>query len=417
MNGSKVFFTGAQAGLVSGDADATNALYECELPGDAGATPAPSGKVNACPTLKAISVTGTSAGASVQSVVSVSEEGSRVYYIATGVVTSAPPNSQGQTAQAGKDNLYVYEPDPAHPGQYRTAFIATLPTSSLQGAQITPNGEYLVFTTAADLTPDDTSTAAQVFRYDANDSELIRVSVGQNGFNANGNTTGAPASLAPLSEDALGRRGITVSEDGAYVVFESPVALTPRAALNEVKLGTGPSGEAIYAQNVYEWHDGNVSLISDGTDTRQNTGLIGMDASGQNVFFTTADKLVGQDVDESVDVYDARIDGGFPAPKVAAGCSGEACQGPLSSPISSPLVGSGGAPAVGNLVPGSTSFPPPAESKPKPLTRAQKLTKALKQCKKNSSKKKRLACEKEARKKDGAKAKKKSKRSTKKTKR
>ena len=131
MNGSKVFFTRAQAGLVSGDADATNALYECELPGDAGATPAPCGKVNACPTLKAISVTGTSAGASVQSVVSVSEEGSRVYYIATGVVTSAPPNSQGQTAQAGKDNLYVYEPDPAHPGQYRTlsGFIATLPTS------------------------------------------------------------------------------------------------------------------------------------------------------------------------------------------------------------------------------------------------------------------------------------------------
>jgi hypothetical protein len=46
---------------------------------------------------------------------------------------------------------------------------------------------------------------------------------------------------------------------------------------------------------------------------------------------------------------------------------------------------------------------------PKPLTRAQKLAKALKQCKKDKSKKKRAKCEREAREKYGAKAKKKAK--------
>jgi hypothetical protein len=380
-DGSKVFFTSTQA-LLPSDKDTTNDVYECELPGDAGATPAPSGKVNACPSLKAISVTGTSSGANVKSVVAVSEEGSRVYYIATGVVSSAP-NSQGQVAQQGQDNLYVYEPDPAHPGQQKTAFIAALPTASLAaGAQATPSGRYLVFTTAADLTPDDTSTVAQAFRFDAQSGELIRVSIGQNGFNANGNTTSAPASLAIPGRGAAERRGITISEDGSYVVFQSNDALTP-----QVQGGL---------RNVYEWHDGNVSLISGGTDTNENAGLIGMDASGANVFFTTADKLVGQDVDASVDVYDARIGGGFPAPLLPAGCKGEECQGPLSGALSQVILGSTGAPAIGNL-----PAPPPPKTtttpKPKPLTKAQKLAKALKQCKKDKAKTKRKTCEAKAR--------------------
>lgn len=61
-------------------------------------------------------------------------------------------------------------------------------TASLTGAQATPDAQYLVFTTTADLTPDDTSSAAQAFRYDAQSGELIRVSIGQNDFNAKGPT-------------------------------------------------------------------------------------------------------------------------------------------------------------------------------------------------------------------------------------
>ena len=46
----------------------------------------------------------------------------------------------------------------------------------------------------------------------------------------------------------------------------------------------------------------------------------------------------------------------------------------------------------------TTPPPPPKTTGPKPLTRAQKLTQALKGCKKDKSKSKRLACEKQARK-------------------
>ena len=330
QDGSKVFFTTTQALLPSGK-DTTSNIYECELPGDGGATPAHSGLVNACPYLNAVSVTGTSAGANVQSVVAVSEEGSRVYFTATGVLTSAA-NSQGRSAEGGEDNLYVWEAPGAHDPTGHTTFIATLSEASPREAQATPDGRYLVFTTTADVTLDDTSTVAQAFRYDALTGELIRVSIGQAGFNSDGNTGSDPVSLASTKLDRL-----TVSEDGSYIVFQSNDALTP-----QVNGGL---------HNVYEWHDGNVYLISDGTDTVEQAGLIGMDASGADIFFVTAGRLVGQDTDEITDIYDARIDGGFAKPVPPPGCSGETCQGSLSSSLVPPMLGSTSAPAIGNAPP------------------------------------------------------------------
>jgi hypothetical protein len=332
-DGSKVFFTAAQSDLVAGDGDATTSLYECELPGDEGAVPAPAGLVNACPDLKAVTVP-PSGGANVQSVVAVSEDGSRVYLIAQGMLTSAA-NEQGQTAQEGQNNLYLWEAPSADHPDGRTAFIATLPEGSLNEAQITPSGQDLVFTTSADLTHDDTSTVAQVFRYDSQSGELARVSVGQDGFDNDGNTTTNPAQLA---RSDLGMR--TIGEDGETIVFQSEDALTP-----------GIHGSF---DNVYEWHDGAVYLISGGAAIAE---LIGMDASAQDIFFITPEQLAAQDTDDDTDLYDARIDGGFPAPAVSPSCQGEECQGPQTSSFSPAAPGSTGVPAIGNLAPGSTTFP------------------------------------------------------------
>jgi hypothetical protein len=386
-DGSKVFFTTEQAVLPS-DQDTTNDIYECALPGDNGATPAAVGVVNACPDLKAVSVTGTSAGANVQSVVAVSEEGSHVYFTATGVLTSEPDvslSSGHQVATEGEDNLYVWEaPSAQHPAGH-VAFIATLPGPSPTEAQATPDGRYLVFTTSADLTPDDKSTVSQVFRYDALTGELVRVSVGQGGFNNDGNTYSDPASLA--SELQLGR--LTVSDDGSYVAFQSSDALTPQV------LGG--------LSNVYEWHGGNVSLISDGVDQNVNAGLLGMDASGANIFFTSSERLVATDTDEDVDIYDARVNGGFPEPTPPPSCSGETCQGSLSAPLGASLVGSTSAPAIGNVP--RVSKPVTPKPKSRPLTNAQKLKKALTGCRKDKRRATRQRCEKQAKAKYGPKTK------------
>jgi hypothetical protein len=104
------------------------------------------------------------------------------------------------------------------------------------------------------------------------------------------------------------------------------------------------------------------------------------------------------DTDTQRDYYDARIDGGFRARGQSVGpCEGEACQGASAPP---PIFG---APASstfegpGNLTPAAV----PVMVKTVAQIRAQKLAKALKACRAKHDEKKRVACERAARKKYG----------------
>jgi Tol biopolymer transport system component len=342
VEGSKAFFSTEQP-LLGGDS--TRNIYEYDFD-------APTGE-------RIVRVTGgdsTVSGptAEVQGhAVAISEDGSHVYFVAHGILTTTP-NDQDQTAHAGANNLYVFERDAQYPAG-RTAFIADLSASD-QGlwhgnsaeVDVTPDGDFLVFASRTEhLTPDDTSTVGQVFEYDAQTGSLVRVSIGQNGYNDNGNTDIAEASIPQHgfhgSEPTNYWTHLVVSADGSYVFFDSTDGLTPQA-LNQKIIGerllnlNATSGPPVYANNVYEYHHGNVYLISDGRDVSQspNAGelsdveLVGTDAYGADVLFTTVDKLAQTDIDSNVDVYDARINGGFPAPASPSPCSADACQGPLS---------------------------------------------------------------------------------------
>lgn len=298
-----------------------------------------------------------SGGPRVQGVMASSSDGSHVYFVAKGALT-ASPNTQGQTALAGADNLYVYTREAGQEGH--VAFIAVLPEadsgewSQGQGhANVTPNGRYLVFTSRGALTPDDTRTdgAQQVFRYDAQSGVTVRISIGEHGFDDNGNAGVGDArivrSIAGYRQTAPGRPDPTMSDDGRRVFFMSPIALTP-GALNSVHIGSEANGSPAYAQNVYEYDEGNVYLISDGRDTSAEPNelcesfsavcLIGTDATGTNVFFSTVDQLLPQDTDTQLDVYDARICSAddpcliAPSPSLPP-CLGEACHGtPAAAP-------------------------------------------------------------------------------------
>jgi hypothetical protein len=302
----------------------------------------------------------------VQGVVTVSQDGSHVYFVAKGVLAQGA-NQYGASAVAGNENLYVFERDAQFPDG-RTLFVGALSPEDAgdwggpgEGAKATatPDGRFLAFTSVADLTPDDTSTASQVFRYDAQNGELVRVSVGQGGFNHDGNTSTLPAQIpTPNSSGRVARPLSPISTDGAYVVFQSADGLTP-AALNAQTTDT----EGVLAQNVYEYHNGNVRLISDGVDatsvlTRSSVevyedgGTVGL---GGDVFFQTADPLVQQDGDTQRDIYDARVGGGFPAEQGAVGCQGDTCQGALGGPPALPGAGSSGFSGQGNLAPSSVA--------------------------------------------------------------
>jgi hypothetical protein len=193
------------------------------------------------------------------------------------------------------------------------------------------------------------------------------------------------------------------------VFFESPIGLT-RNALNDAPInGTNPAN-GFFAKNVYEYHEGHVYLISDGKDTANGAGsngtatsavkLLGADASGANVFFTTADALVPADTDTGVDVYDARICTPAspcisPATPPSLPCLGEECHGIPAGTPAPPSAPSATFNGQGNIT------PPLLPSTLRTLTRAQKLANALKACKKDKRKAKRKTCEVSAHKKYG----------------
>jgi hypothetical protein len=300
--------------------------------------------VNAPKGEKVTQVSTGSPDAEVLGVARVSEDGSHVYFVAKGVLTGA--NREGHAPAAGGDNLYVYERDEAFPDG-RLAFVATLDGSDEHDwalederpVQASADGRFLVFESVADLTAGDRSSLGQVFEYDAQSEELVRVSVGETGYgegeeHATENQSVIPEQafglqgVSPASKDS----GLAVSGDGATVVFGSVGALVEAAE----------PAEAAGVPSVYEYHssvggvggsigDGDVYLVSGGESVFEAESK-GVDSSGDDVFFEglleTADLLAGGD--SQYDSYDARVDGGFPLPAAGALCEGEGCYGPLS---------------------------------------------------------------------------------------
>ncbi len=409
--GTKVFFMTSQP-LVTGDTDTSENLYMAVI----GCPPANSeceaSKREVTSLVQVSHVPNAGEAAEVQGVSVVSADGARVYFVARDVLSEGA-NAEGNSPVKGADNLYVYDTE-----EETTHFIADLcsgpglsggnvedrrcPDNLEQGEahegartdkgqwtsykelQTTGNGAYLVFSSFGQLIDSgpqaDTDTARDVYRYDALAETLDRVSIGQEGYDANGNNNSDNAEIpvleqgGPLTQDdEMSYRAI--SEDGSRIVFETADPLSPDASNG--------------LTNAYEWHkepgwsEGRVSLVSSGSD-EQSVGLFGegmeraqgivITPSGRDIFFQTVQGLLPQDTDGAKDVYDARLGSGFPAaPAPLRQCSGEACYGPLTNPA--PL-----------LVPGSVvqapgenlTAPAAAKAKPKRAKTKQKPKKKSK---------------------------------------
>jgi hypothetical protein len=389
LNGSKVFFTTTQS-LVNSDEEgvgAGNDLYEAEIE---------EGEHSTVKRLVQISHDPESptAAADVKGVTRISEDGSHVYFVAAGILTTSQ-NGLGQTAVAKADNLYSYDTVTGE-----TKFVAELcsgkeesgsvtnvtqcPSSrSDEGllwergaerfhAQSTKDGQFLVFETSAQLIrtgPEaDTDTAIDVYRYDSLTGDIVRVSVGEDGRDDNGNGDGFNATItAPdfaegIVRDQYELESRAVSEDGSTIVFATAEPLSA-AAIN---------GQS----DIYVWHEGHVGLISDGRSPQPDAKAV-ITPSGRDIFFLTSEGLVSQDTDGLYDVYDARIGGGFPVPSVpAGGCSGDTCQGPpnvpslLSAPASATFSGVGSP-----VVPASKPTVNKKKHKPKKKSTKKKMHK------------------------------------------
>lgn len=108
--------------------------------------------------------------------------------------------------------------------------------------------------------------------------------------------------------------------------------------------------------DVYQRIDGVPHLISSGTGS-QPAGLVGATPDGQTVFFTTANSLTPDDTDGGViDMYVARIDGGFVLPEAVPECR-LACQGPAVAVPGAPLAASVSFVGAGNLLEPAAAAP------------------------------------------------------------
>jgi len=85
--------------------------------------------------------------------------------------------------------------------------------------------------------------------------------------------------------------------------------------------------------DVYLWNRGELRLISSGSSP-EGARFYSASADGEDLFFLTADALVPQDSDDLVDLYDARVNGGFASQFATRppSCGGEECRGVGTQP-------------------------------------------------------------------------------------
>lgn len=236
-------------------------------------------------------------------------DGSRVFFI-----TYNELDGEGTDSEY---NLWV-----AHADGTRH-FIATLDQSDSQIengagetqsiAAITPDGTRLAFQSAANLGRYDSGGVSEVYVYDDAAQRLTCASCPPGGADPTGPATlrDRANSFGPIPHN------FTSSGD---LFFETPDQLSDADTDDQV--------------DVYEYTGGRAVLVSPGTSTA--THYVDNSADGSSVFLRTRDALVPADTDGGyMDIYAARVGGGFPDTVPPAACAGSACR-PAPSPDPGP---------------------------------------------------------------------------------
>lgn len=395
-----------------------------------------------------------------------SEDGSYLYFVATGVLASG--------ATPGAYNLYVMH-DAG--GGWSTTYITTLSLEDEKSwysdrdfeefrppfdnrhpcnchgnegfrvtSQVSTNGRFVSFMSSRSLTGYDNVDAVsgqpdeEVYLYDAVANRLICASCNPSGARPVGVLDGIRGLLVDPEKETWGTigeepgetegehwlAGVTPGPEDMFMglqsgasyqarfltsagrlFFESPDGLVPQATNGLMNVyeyePVGVGGCETSSSTYSEGKGGCVSLISAGTSSGESA-FYDASESGNDVFFITSDKLVPADYDTSYDVYDAHVCSvSVPCHPILTSpppcTSGDSCK---AAPTPQPEI-FGPAPSatfsgVGNLT-RSSSRP---GVKHHSLSRAQKLRRALRACRKKKGRAKRKLCERRAHRRYGA---------------
>jgi hypothetical protein len=259
---------------------------------------------------------------SVSGVMGASDDGHYVYFISAGQLVAGQPILRADLGiYEWHDGTISYIGKLADSNQTNDESASVFPNFyglNPMTARVTPDGRHLLFqsSTGPGLTGYDSNKHVELYLYSADSHQLQCASCRPDGSAAEGDASPRARQLSGTGTSShLGR---AVTDDGSEVFFTTTDALVPQDTNN--------------TSDAYEFDtaSGTVHLLSTGTS---DGGSFFMDASrsGNDAFFATGQPLVGWDVDQSYDLYDARVKGGVPEPASQIPCADEECQGPLSS--------------------------------------------------------------------------------------
>jgi hypothetical protein len=406
-------------------------------------------------------VTHLAEGAGMEGLIGASEDGSYVYFVSNGVLGDAAERGALQGSCEGYAsnesetcNLYMDRYDDAAKAWAPPTFIAALSGADFLSwgqqqnyvdredmtSEVSPNGQYLAFMSEKSLTGYDNRDAnsgvpdQEVFLYDASagpDGRLVCASCDPTGARPVGKQMGYFAENEGLGEIWRGRwlaagipgwdvTGVGVSTYQPHYLSSSgrlfldsfdslvPADVNGKDDVYEYEpVGVGSCQPPSYGQSASvalgEGGGGCIGLVTAGTSPEESSFLDASE-SGGDVFFMTSSKLSPSDYDSSYDVYDAHECTAAapcaPAPPLTRPpcTTGDACK---ASPTPQPtLYGSPSSETfsgAGNIVPSTPVATPKSVGQPR------KLAKALRVCRRES-KRRRVACESQARKRYGAKS-------------
>lgn len=381
--------TGSEARFWTASADGTRAIFSSKVVGFDASSISEYTYDPETAKGKATLIAGDSLG-----VAGASEDATRTY-LASEEVCGSDPNSEGDEAVEGEPNLYLHEAGESCAAE-ELEFVGTLAGEDVSTnagesfpspltanpryhtARATPDGSHLVFVSAARLTDYDNADASsaqadrEVYLYGAEEEELRCVSCNPTGARPTGADLrklalkgGQPfplwtaAWIPGYQHQLYGRR--LLSEDGSRVYFNSidSLALRDTNGAQDVyqweAAGVGtcraPSGGDPGSATYSEQNGGCVDLISSGKDAR-DAEFVEASASGDDIFIRTEESLNSEDPG-SVDIYDARVEGGFASSGSGqTACEGEGCQSvppppPYTAPSSLLFQGPGNQPPLG----------------------------------------------------------------------
>jgi len=391
-DGTVAYFTDSQQ-LTPGASSSGSDLYRCEI--------APESTPPGCATLTDISAPLPESGESseVQGILSgLSEDGSSLYFVAKGVLDTEP-NKRGDSAVAEEPNLYRWSEAEG------TRFVATLaPEDSRDwgvsagqpgvtfrlSAASSPSGRYLGFMSERSLTGFDNrdvtsgNRTQQTYRYDAASEELVCVSCNATGAKPEGFRGTNYVERIPLIDPQSLWQGRWLAADfpqaptarlvgfslyqprfvldNGRVLFNAYDGLVPVDANKQwdayqyESFGVGDcSGSAADAATTLVG-GGCVSLISSGT-AEEEAALLDASASGDDVYFFSGARLAGNDTDEEIDIYDARVDGVPVVVPPASQCDGESCREAVVPPPDQSVPASAAFSGHGNVRPANKRCP------------------------------------------------------------